>query len=222
VDCVRLQLLSAQCQNHLKKVRESHPREPRAHTSYLRDMGRTGNFSQCTTKHKGSYIVNLKITLLGPSIAGAVALLAGCESSAPTQPVASYQTPYYQGAQPYRYPQQQISQGPATSPQGAPPPAAPPPNNVQAQAAADNAVRPETIPSSPGPDYVWMPSYWTIGVGGGWVWVGGHYVLRQGASEEQLRAARGMLEQARMDLSGSKAKSINKAIDQINDALQSR
>lgn len=69
-----------------------------------------------------------------------------------------------------------------------------------------------------------MPSYWTIGVGGGWVWIGGHYVLRQGVAEEQLRAARGMLEQARIDfsLSASKAKNINRAIEQINEALQAR
>jgi hypothetical protein len=68
-----------------------------------------------------------------------------------------------------------------------------------------------------------MPSYWTIGMGGGWVWVGGHYVIRQGVPEEQLRAARGMLEQARGSATGSKAvKSIDKAIDQINDALQIR
>jgi hypothetical protein len=174
------------------------------------------------TKHKSHYIMNLKITLLGPSIAGVVALLTGCESSQPTQPLSSYQRPYYQGAQPYRYPQQQISQGPSATTQSAPPPASPPPNSAQAQPGSADvaaAVHPETIPSSPGPDYVWMPSYWTIGVSGGWVWVGGHYVLRQGASEEQLRAARGMLEQARMELSGSKAKSINKAIEEINEAL---
>lgn len=177
-------------------------------------MGRVGA-SPYRARHKSRYLMNLKNTLLVPPIAGVVALLTGCESSQPTQPLPSYQTRYYQGAQPYRYPQQQISQGPATSSQSAPPPAAPPSNNNQAQPVQGA----ETIPSSPGPDYVWMPSYWTIGVGGGWVWVGGHYVLRQGASEEQLRAARGMLEQARMDLSGSKAKSINRAIEEINEAL---
>jgi hypothetical protein len=67
-----------------------------------------------------------------------------------------------------------------------------------------------------------MPSYWAMGIGGNWVWVGGHYVLRQGASEEQLRAARGMLEQSRGGLSGKALKNTDKAIEQINDALQVR
>lgn len=163
--------------------------------------------------------MNTKLTLLGPFIIGVVALLTGCASSN-EQPLPSYQTPSAY-AQPYRYPpQQQISQGPAAPPPqtySQPPPAAA--DNTAAQAAAQH---PETIPASPGPDYVWMPSYWTIGVGGGWIWVGGHYVLRGGVAEEQLRAARGMLEQARMELGGSKAKSINRALEEINEVLQSR
>ena len=73
---------------------------------------------------------------------------------------------------------------------------------------------------SPGPDYVWMPGYWTVGVGGGWVWVGGHYVLRRSVSEEQLRAARGMLEQSRTSLTGRALKDVDKAIDQVNEALR--
>src|SRR5262249_13702661 len=81
------------------------------------------------------------------------------------------------------------------------------------------AGQPEVIPPSPGPDYVWMPSYWTMGLNGTWVWVGGHYVLRQGASEEQLRAARGMLEQSRPGLNGKALKNVDKAIEQINSAL---
>ena len=64
-----------------------------------------------------------------------------------------------------------------------------------------------------------MPGYWTIGVGGGWEWVGGRYVNRRGVSEEQLRAARGMLEQARIGLSGKALNKADKAIDQINEAL---
>jgi hypothetical protein len=61
-----------------------------------------------------------------------------------------------------------------------------------------------------------------MGIGGNWNWVGGHYVLRQGASEEQLRAARGMLEQSRVGLSGKALKNTDKAIEEINDALQVR
>src|SRR5208283_4429256 len=35
----------------------------------------------------------------------------------------------------------------------------------------------EVVPAVPGPDYVWLPGYWSIGVGGAWVWIGGHYAL---------------------------------------------
>ena len=35
----------------------------------------------------------------------------------------------------------------------------------------------EVVPAMPGPEYVWMPGYWSIGVGGGWVWIGGRYGL---------------------------------------------
>ena len=78
------------------------------------------------------------------------------------------------------------------------------------------------VPTSPGPDYVWMPGYWTVGIGGGWVWVGGHYVLRQGAAEEHLRAARGMLEQSRTAAPAKTAKYIDRAIEDVNDALKVR
>ena len=43
-------------------------------------------------------------------------------------------------------------------------PAAPPPLQV------------EVAPVPPGPDYVWMPGYWSWN--GAWVWVGGNYVVR--------------------------------------------
>ena|ERR1700690_1560077 len=33
----------------------------------------------------------------------------------------------------------------------------------------------EVVPVAPDPTYVWVPGYWSIGVGGGWVWIGGHY-----------------------------------------------
>jgi hypothetical protein len=52
-------------------------------------------------------------------------------------------------------------------------PAAPP-------AAVEQAPPPpqaEVVPVAPGPDYVWMPGYWSIGVGGAYVWIGGRYAL---------------------------------------------
>ena len=45
---------------------------------------------------------------------------------------------------------------------------------------------------------------------------------KQGVSDEQLRIARGLLEQARAGLSGKALKHINKAISQINVALKIR
>ena len=35
----------------------------------------------------------------------------------------------------------------------------------------------EVISVAPGPEYVWMPGYWSVGVGGGWVWIGGRYAI---------------------------------------------
>lgn len=35
----------------------------------------------------------------------------------------------------------------------------------------------EVIPVAPGPEYVWMPGYWSVGVGGSWVWIGGRYAI---------------------------------------------
>ena len=162
--------------------------------------------------------MNTKIALIVLSSACIASLLTGC-SSTPTESPPPYQVPYYQGPQAYRYPPQQISSPPPvsapTTTQTAPATA----TYTQAQPAQADASHIDSMPGSPGPDYVWMPSYWTVGVGGGWVWIGGHYVLRQGAAEEQLRAARGMLEQARMGLASKKAKKIDNAIEEINDAL---
>ncbi len=36
--------------------------------------------------------------------------------------------------------------------------------------------RQEVVVVSPGPDYVWAPGYW--GWNGGWIWVGGGWVVR--------------------------------------------
>jgi len=55
-------------------------------------------------------------------------------------------------------------------------PASPPPQVVVAQPPP--APRVEVIPAPPSPAYVWLPGYWSLGAGGGWVWVGGHYAAR--------------------------------------------
>jgi hypothetical protein len=172
----------------------------------------------------------MKTQLLGFSAICITIVISGCADSG-KQTLPTYQVPQgYQAVPIYKYPPPTANPSstmPAasmtaataavrgeTQPGGATNPAAP------AQAAP--AQQPEVIPSSPGPDYVWMPSYWTMGLNGSWVWVGGHYVLRQGAAEEQLRAARGMLEQSRAGLTGKPLKNVDKALDQINSALQAR
>jgi len=51
------------------------------------------------------------------------------------------------------------------------------PDNAVVVAQAPPPPQVEIVPVAPGPEYVWMPGYWSWG-GGGWVWVGGHHVLR--------------------------------------------
>src|SRR5689334_11713104 len=113
------------------------------------------------------------------------------------QPQPAYQgVPPVQGAPAYTYaPQSAYQPAPgqagnapaaAVAPQAAPPPdgtanpqvatQAPPPPQVMTQASPQPQV--EMVPVAPGPDYAWAPGYWSVGVGGGWVWIGGHYVVR--------------------------------------------
>ncbi len=170
----------------------------------------------------------MKLGFLLISAAFIVVLFAGCASNTPPPGPAYYQATY-QAPQTYKYPPQTVYPSPQTA---TPAVATAAPSSAAAAAPQTSAApvtattsaqaqagQPEVIPPSPGPDYVWMPSYWTMGLNGSWVWVGGHYVLRQGASEEQLRAARGMLEQSRAGLTGKALKNVDKAIEQINNAL---
>ena len=49
--------------------------------------------------------------------------------------------------------------------------------NVVVEApSAPPPVRVEVVPVAPGPAYVWAPGYWSWN--GGWIWVGGRYVMR--------------------------------------------
>ena len=166
----------------------------------------------------------MKAGLLALSAGGIAILVTGCARGG-SQPAPTYYQlpPAYQGAPPYR-PAAQTANPDQPGPALAPHTEAQPGPVASAGPVVQGAPAPQAdgAPSSPGPDYLWMPSYWTMGLNGGWVWVGGHYVLRHGASEEQLRAARGMLEQARAGLTGKPLKSIDKAIDQVNEALQVR
>lgn len=140
---------------------------------------------------------------------GFVVLLAGCGGGDKGQ--------YDDAAQAmptYKYP----------APTGPPPVAAPAAAAGTAATAGQPAAGPqsETIPPSPGPGYVWMPGYWSTSPSGNWEWVAGHYVARKAMSDEQLRAARGMLEQARLGLTDKQRKRIDDAIDEINTALKTK
>jgi hypothetical protein len=150
----------------------------------------------------------MKAEFLALALSGAAILLAGCGGGDKGQ--------YAEDAQAvptYKYP-------PST---GSPTLASyPPTTNAGAMAGQPAAAQSETIPPSPGPNYVWMPSYWTTGPSGGWETVRGHYVTRSAMSDEQLRAARGMLEQARIGASEKQRKRVDDAIDQINTALKSK
>jgi hypothetical protein len=160
----------------------------------------------------------MKTFLFAVSAGCVAALVTGCASSKNDTPPIYQATPAYSPPPAYRYAPQTVSPGPNAQPPPATSAPASAPDN--AGAATQAAAHTEAAPTSPGPDYIWMPGYWTVGIGGGWIWVGGHYVLRQGAAEEQLRAARGMLEQARAGVPSKAAKNIDKAIDQVNSALQ--
>jgi hypothetical protein len=66
---------------------------------------------------------------------------------------------------------------PAPQPQAVAGPVAPPPDApVAAEAPPPPQV--EVVPVAPSPDYAWTPGYWSIGVGGRWVWIGGRYIVR--------------------------------------------
>ena len=95
-----------------------------------------------------------KIALLALAAGCTITILAGC---AEPQPYT------------YQYPQQpygNYAYQPPAPQDGVVVDQAPPPSQV------------EVVPVAPGPAYVWLPGYWSIGVGGGWMWMGGHYAVR--------------------------------------------
>jgi hypothetical protein len=53
-----------------------------------------------------------------------------------------------------------------------------PPENPAVVTEAPPPQQVEVVPVSPGPTYVWVPGYWSVGVGGHWVWIGGRYAVR--------------------------------------------
>jgi hypothetical protein len=123
-------------------------------------------------------LMKTNVWTAGLTLAGVAALATGCaERRVEYVPVYRVQ-PAYVGQPAYPPP----APPPANSVTGAPP-AAPTADWQQAQAAppvvapaAPPAPQVEVVPVSPGPYYAWAPGYW--GWNGGWVWVGGQYVVR--------------------------------------------
>jgi hypothetical protein len=94
------------------------------------------------------------------SFIGLVALAAGCVERRVTY-VPVYPTPpaYASSSAP----------GPTASPN-------PPPANNAVVMQAPPPPQVEAVPVAPGPEYVWRPGYWNWN--GGWVWIGGGWVIR--------------------------------------------
>ena len=132
---------------------------------------------------EGTIVKPMKTGLLTTSAGCIAALATGCVEHKVVY-VPAYQTQQvYQAVPAYTYQPQTTYQtqpaqpGTAAAPTVAPQPDAQPAtsSNTVIVAQAPPAPQVEVVPVAPGPAYVWVPGYWSIGVGGGWVWVGGHY-----------------------------------------------
>ena len=120
------------------------------------------------------------------TLAGIAALTTGCaERRVEYVPVYRVQPAYV--AQPAYPPPAQpppnsgIGAAPTADwqqppPAPAPMPAQPPPQTVVVAPAAPPPAQVEVIPAPPSPYYVWTPGYYSWN--GGWVWIGGRYVVR--------------------------------------------
>lgn len=145
-------------------------------------------FSFFPTNHPGPAYVNtgrmntrtfMKTGLLTLSIGCLDALSTGCVERRVVYVPAYQANPAYTYQPQTAYqpaPAQANPSAPTVAPQAQPQPGTPTDGVVVAQAPPAPQV--EVIPVAPGLDYAWMPGYRSIGVGGGWVWAGGHYVIR--------------------------------------------
>ena len=120
------------------------------------------------------------------TLAGVAALATGCaERRVEYVPVYHVQ-PAYAGqpvyAPPPQPPPNSVTGAAPTADWQQPPPAPapvpmqPPPQTVVVAPSAPPAALVEVIPYAPDPTYVWAPGYYTWN--GGWVWVGGRYIVR--------------------------------------------
>ena len=120
------------------------------------------------------------------TLAGVAALAAGCaERRVEYVPVYRVE-PAYAGQPAYPPPAPPPSVGVTNAaptadwqqpaPAAAPVPTQPPPQTVVVASTAPPPTPVEVIPYSPGAAYVWVPGYYAWN--GGWVWIGGRYVVR--------------------------------------------
>ena len=134
-------------------------------------------------------LMNTNIWTASLTLAGVGALATGCaERRVEYVPVYHVQ-PAYAGQPAYPPPAQPppnsgVGAAPAAPtadwqqppPAPAPVPTQPPPQTVAVAPSAPPSAPVEVIPYAPGPYYVWTPGYYSWN--GGWVWVGGRYVVR--------------------------------------------
>jgi hypothetical protein len=105
--------------------------------------------------------------------AGVLALTPGCVERRVVYVPAYQSPPVYQAqtaypAQPPATNGQAVAVSPST-------PNAPPGTVIVTQAPPPAQV--EVVPVAPGPDYYWLPGYWSW-QGGGWMWIGGYWGIR--------------------------------------------
>ena len=134
-----------------------------------------------------------KLSSATTAVVGVIALATGCvERRVVEVPVYRVQPAYqaqpaYDAQPPAGPPAGSVGMAPPTTnwqyappapvPPAQPPPAQPsPPPAVVATQPPPPPVQYEVQPVAPGPDYYWVPGYWSWN--GAWLWVGGRWAIR--------------------------------------------
>lgn len=130
-------------------------------------------------------LMNTNVWTASLTLAGVAALASGCAERQVayvpvyhTQPVYVVQPAYPPSAQPPPVSGTGVAPAAPTADWQAPTPvpAQPPPQTVVVAPTAPPAPQVEVVPVAPSPYYGWAPGYWAWN--GGWVWIGGRYVVR--------------------------------------------
>lgn len=129
--------------------------------------------------------MNTNVWTASLTLAGVAALASGCAERQVaylpvyhTQPVYVVQPAYPPSAQPPPVSGTGVAPAAPTADWQAPTPvpAQPLPQTVVVAPTAPPAPQVEVVPVAPSPYYGWAPGYWAWN--GGWVWIGGRYVVR--------------------------------------------